>query len=134
MKYLFIAALVLSTLSFRCNKDDDDTMTCPDVNLTIVAAQTPSQVAAGSAITVVVRCSGSDLCYNYTHADIKKLLPRIFEIRTMGTYPCKPVACAQAIYYAEPSISIPASGGSGQYIIRYYNGNTLFRADTVTVN
>ncbi|MBL7741060.1 MAG: hypothetical protein JNK14_17695 [Chitinophagaceae bacterium] len=132
MKYIVIAAIILVMPSFLCNKEKDNDGLCA-VNLLIVSAQTPATVPAGSDITALVKCSGSDLCYSYTHTDIKNVSPRIYEIRTMGTYPCKPAICAQAIYYAEPSVRINTTQ-TGQYILRYYNGNTLFRADTVTVN
>lgn len=132
MRYIVIAAIILVMPSFLCSKEKDDNGLCA-VNLSIVAAQIPATVSVGSDITAVVRCSGSDLCYSYTHTDVKNIAPRIYEIRTMGTYPCKPAICAQAIYYAEPSVRINTTQ-IGQYILRYYNGNTLFRADTVIVN
>jgi hypothetical protein len=131
MKYLTIAAIILITSSFFCTKEKDDGL-C-QVNLTIISTQTPASVSAGSDISSLVKCSGSDLCYRFTHAAVKNVAPRVYEIRTLGTYPCKPAICALAIYYNESPVSIPTTV-SGQYILRFFNGNTLFSTDTVAVN
>jgi hypothetical protein len=132
MKYIFLVTVVLVSAAFRCNKNGDNNDLCP-VNLTIISAQTPANVARGTDIAVTLRCSGSDLCYSFSRLEIKKIDDRTYEIRAKGNYPCGPAICAQAIYYADASVNI-ATTVSGQYVVKYYNDDVLFRADTVTVN
>jgi hypothetical protein len=132
MKYIAITAIIMITSGFLCSKKDENGNLCK-VDLTIISAQAPASVTRGSNIIALVKCFGADLCYSFSHSEVKKTDERIYEIRTKGNYPCSPAICALAIYYAEPTVSIAATL-SGQYILRYYNGNTLFKADTVTVN
>ena len=132
MKYLVIMAIVLVTPGFLCSKKGEDNTSCP-TELTITSTQPPATVAVGSDIVAKAKCYGPDLCYSFSHVEIKTASDRVYEIRTKGTIPCKAAICAQALYQAEPSFTIKTTL-TGQYILRYYNNNTLFKADTVTVN
>jgi hypothetical protein len=58
------------------------------------------------------------------------------EIKAKGTYPNSnkaDIVCLQAIYYADTSLKINATT-KGQYVLKFYNNNLLFKADTVQVN
>ena len=130
MRYLLLALVVAVLPGFQCNKDDEGLCM---TNLSIIETQAPATGIVGSNLRIPLRCSGSDLCYSFSHLDLQAIAPRIYEIRTKGWYPCQPAICAQAIYYADTAVNIipPAAG---QYIFRFYNDQLLFKADTVIVN
>jgi hypothetical protein len=102
-------------------------------DLTISSVNTPSSGTVSSGITSAIQCHGSNLCYSFSHVEIKEKTGRIFEIRVKANVPCKPSYCLQAIYNANPSIKINTST-VGTYILNFYNGNALFKSDTVIIN
>jgi hypothetical protein len=132
MNHRIIIAIVFVIIGFSCSKKSEKDALC-FTELTIVSTQTPTTVTLGNDIVAKATCTGPNLCYSFSYVDIKAIAERIYEIRTKGKVPCKASICLDAIYQAQPSFNIKATL-SGQYILRYYNSNTLFKADTVTAN
>lgn len=130
MRYLLFALIVAVLPGFQCDKGNEGLCM---TNLSIIETQAPATGTTGTNLRIPLRCSGSDLCYSFSHLDVQAVATRIYEIRTKGLYPCGPAICAQAIYYADTAVNIiPAA--AGQYIFRFYNDQMLFKADTVIVN
>jgi hypothetical protein len=133
MRYLFFLMLLVTVVS-GCKKNTGlDTVV---VDLTIISTNTPPAATQGHNILSNIKCSGTDLCYKFLRFDIKETGTRQFEIKVKATYPNSKkgdIVCAQAIYYVDTSITINAAT-KGQYILNFYNNNTLFKADTIQVN
>ncbi len=132
MKYIIVAVTILIITGFSCTKKSAEDKSCA-VDLIIISTQAPVNVTAGNDIIARVTCAGPNLCYYFSHVEIKVISERLYEIRTIGRMPCKATICLDAIYYAESTISIKTIV-SGQYILRYYHHDALLKADTVTVN
>jgi GH25 family lysozyme M1 (1,4-beta-N-acetylmuramidase) len=75
---------------------------------------------------------GPDLCYHFAYFTLNRQ-QFLVDIHAIGTYPTKPTACPLAIYYKDTTLSIQANA-VGKYVLRFYNGTQLFKADTVQVN
>jgi hypothetical protein len=73
-----------------------------------------------------------DLCYHFAYFTVNKQ-QFLVDIHAIGTYPTKPTVCLQAFYYKDTTISIPTNV-AGNYVLRFYNGDVLFKSDTVQVN
>jgi hypothetical protein len=129
MKTVYL--LLLTTLFIiACDKPiESDTQF---TELSFVQTNTPPNVALNQNIVTSVKVMGPDLCYRFAYFTVN---PQQFlvDIHAIGTYPTKPTACATAIYYKDTTLSIQANA-TGKYVIRFYNGNQLFKADTVQVN
>jgi hypothetical protein len=134
MRQLFLSLVILTILG-GCKKNDDEPATVL-VDLGIIAATTPTTTTQGQDIVSAVRCSAPDLCYKFAKFEINETANRQFEIKAKATYPNSKkgdIVCAQAIYYADTSLKINAAA-KGQYVLKFYNNNVLFKADTVKVN
>ena len=126
----------LMTLSFifillGCNKEEDN-RDLNEVSLTFTRIQTPGAVSFPQNIVSTVRVSGSDLCYRFTHFNIKHPKANVYEVYAKGAYPAKPTMCPQAIYNKDTTVQIQPAA-PGQYILRFYNQG-LYKTDTVQVN
>jgi hypothetical protein len=100
--------------------------------LAIAQTTTSKTTTLAQGITSSIKVSGPDLCYRFAYFTVNQ--QQLFvDVHAFGTYPVKPTACAQAIYYKDTTLSIPTNT-AGQYILRFYNNNQLFKADTVQVN
>jgi hypothetical protein len=134
MRQIFLSFIIL-TIFAGCKKNDNE----PDtvlVDLGIISTNTPMAVTQGQDIVSKVKCSGSDLCYRFAKFEINEIVNKQFEIKAKATYPNSKkgdIVCLQAIYYADTSLKINAAT-KGQYILKFYNNNLLFKADTVQVN
>jgi hypothetical protein len=130
-----IFLFIILTLLGACKKRDiqPDTIS---VDLTIIKTNTPTTQVQGQEIISNVKCSGSDLCFKFSKFDIRETKPREFAIKAKSTYPNCSIGdcvCLQAIYYIDTTVNIKTTT-SGQYILRFYNSNFLFKSDTVQVN
>lgn len=125
MRHLFFLLLIF-TVAAGCKKNSNEPDTVV-VDLTIISTTTPTTATQGQNIISNVRCSGPDLCYKFLRMDVKESGTRQFEIKAKATYPNSKkgdIVCAQAIYYVDSSITINATT-KGQYILKFYNSNTL---------
>ena len=127
-----IFLFLVGAIWVACDKEkqDNDSRLIP---LTITATDSPESISKGETIVSNIRCSGTDLCYKFEKFEITGKASRVFEVRAKATYPQQPVACPQAIYNIDTTLAIPTTS-SGQYVIRFYNENDLFKTDTVIVN
>ncbi len=106
------------------------------VDLWFVSVNTSKNVSAGQDIISQVTCSGSDLCYRFSHFEIKEPYPREFYITAKATYPNPKkgdIVCLQTIYNKDTSVSIPASA-AGKYVLHFLNDDEVIKTDTVQVN
>jgi hypothetical protein len=129
MKTLYFLLVILFFIN-ACDKpvEPDSQFT----ELTITQTTTPKTSTQGHGITSAIKVSGPDLCYRFAYFTVNQQQLYV-DVHAFGTYPIKAAACAQAIYYKDTTLSIPTNT-SGQYILRFYNNNQLFKADTVQVN
>jgi hypothetical protein len=129
MKHILFTLLVV--IVFGCNKNHDDSE-LREVSLAFTRIQTPAVVAFPQKIISAVKVSGHDLCYRFTHFEIKHPMANVYEIYAKGTYPARPTVCLQAIYTKDTTVQIQPTA-PGQYILRFYN-QELYKTDTVQVN
>jgi hypothetical protein len=126
--------LIIAVLSFAgCKKSTEADDARVSVNLQITSTQTPSTGSQGETIISRVKSYGPNLCYQFDRMDVQTTAPREYAIRSLGTVPKGDPVCAQALMQVDTTISIPIAT-SGTYILRFYNGSQLFKADTVQVN
>jgi hypothetical protein len=106
------------------------------VDLTIIKTNTPITQTQGQDIISNIKCTGSDLCFHFSNFEINETKPREFSIKAKATYPNCSIGdcvCLQAIYNVDTTVNIKTIT-NGQYILRFYNNNLLFKTDTVQVN
>jgi len=122
--------LLALVLLIACDKPIESDIQFTD--LSFVQTATPANVALNQNIVTSVKVMGPDLCYGFGYFTVNKQ-QFLVDIHAIGTYPTKPGACPQAIYYKDTTLSIPADA-AGKYVLRFYNGTQLFKSDTVQVN
>ncbi len=115
-----------------CRKNKNDGSLC-EVQLSVQYTVVPGVAVPNSSFSVRYGCTGSDLCYKFLRSEVKTQPGNIFEIRPIGTYPCKPKICATAIYEAADTIILPTTI-PGTYKVNFYSGNTLISSNSVAVN
>jgi hypothetical protein len=127
-----LIAFVIPLLLLSCTKEaEEGNHELRDLIITETST-TPTASLEGSIVSRM-KCYGPDLCYRFRQFEIKETSPRQYDIRAKATYPKGNVFCPQALYEVDTTINInPAT--TGQYVLRFYNNNTLFKADTVQVN
>jgi hypothetical protein len=129
--------LLFAVLAFAsCRKSADattDNAARVSTNLQITSTQTPATASQGETIISRVKSYGPNLCYKFDRMDVQTTATREYAIRSLGTVPSGDPVCAQALMQVDTTISIPTAT-SGTYILRFYNGTQLFKADTVQVN
>lgn len=121
---------IFCTLFFACSKTDDPN-NVQVVDLPMVAINTPASITKGQEIISKVKCEAPDLCYSFYRFDIVQVSERQFDIRAKALH--QGSVCAQALYWVDTIAKIPATA-TGQYLLRFYNANQLFKTDTVQVN
>ena len=125
--FLLLAALVFA----GCDTPVGDTLRI--VDLTITKTTTPKISNVENGITSQVTCSGNNLCYNFLHFTVSKQTANVFDIRAKGTYPDGDPICAMAIYSKDTTLKL-STPTAGEYVVRFYNGDNLFKSDTMQVN
>ncbi|RYZ23751.1 MAG: hypothetical protein EOO16_03610 [Chitinophagaceae bacterium] len=120
-------------LLFASCKKSEETNTREATHFTITDTQTPATRTQGQPIVSRVLSTGANSCYQFEKMDVQSTATREYAIRSLGTVLRGNVACAQALVQIDTTVSIPTTT-AGQYILRFYNGTTQFKADTVQVN
>lgn len=103
------------------------------VDLIINRTNTPKTTSLSQGITSEIRVNGADLCYQFEYFEVKNTSNLIFEINAKGSYPEGNPVCLQAIYTKDTTVRIQPPA-TGTYILKFYNGNSLLKSDTVIVN
>ena len=106
------------------------------VDLQIVNTRTPSSVVKGNDITSIVTCEAPDLCYVFSRFDVTGVGNKQYNIHAKANYPnplSGGIVCAQAIYRIDTTLRIPTAE-PGTYVLRFYNGHSLYKRDTVVVS
>lgn len=122
--------LFLTILGTACDKPIESEHQIVDLN--IVQTTTPKTATQNGGIVSNIKVMGTDLCYNFAYFTVDKQ-QFIANIHAIGTYPNRPTACPQALYYKDTTLTLPTTT-SGQYVLRFYNASQLFKSDTVQVN
>lgn len=123
-------SLLVSFIITSCDKPIESDVQFTD--LSIVQTTTPKTGMVHQNIVSTIKVSGPDLCYHLAYFTVNQQ-QFLVDIHAIGTYPTKPGACAQAIYYRDTTLAIPVNT-AGNYLIRFYNGTQMFKSDTVQVN
>lgn len=122
--------LLTSFFIIACDKPiESDTQF---TELSFTQTNTPVAATLGQNILSSVRVSGSDLCYRFAYFTVNQQ-QFLVDIHAIGTYPAKPTYCPQALYHKDTTLSIQTNA-VGKYVLRFYNGDQLFKSDTVQVN
>jgi hypothetical protein len=105
------------------------------VDMTIEATETPRGPVTGAFIFSKVTVSGPDDCTTFSRFDVYKRNPLLFEVRAKAVYPAPNlnVNCAPGYFKFDTTLRITTET-PGQHILEFYNGNVLFKRDTVLVN
>jgi hypothetical protein len=136
MRQLFFSFLVLAIFD-SCVKNSSEPV--PDtilIDMPIISTNTPATQIQGQDIVSNVRIAATNGCVLFSRIDIKEIAIRQFDIRAKATFPYRKdgeIACT-AIYYTVDTTARINTISKGQYILRFYNKNLLFKSDTVQVN
>jgi len=122
--------VLLTALLFACDKPVESDIQFTE--LSFAQTNTPANVTVNQNIVSSVKVTGPDLCYRFAYFTVN---PQQFaiDIHAIGSYPTKPLGCAQALYYKDTTLSVKVNT-TGKYVLRFYNGSQLFKSDTVNVN
>lgn len=131
MNSLLVTIMLPAFLFLSCTPEQENNSCQSDLYITETTTAYSGTRAAG--INSTIHCYGPNLCYSFSHVEIKEKQNKEFDIRVKANVPCKPAICAQAIYQASPSINIKTPE-AGIYILHFYNRDLLFKSDTVIVN
>jgi hypothetical protein len=132
MRAIFFS-LLLSSLFLSCHKNKDGTTGQCDTYLIIGSTNTPRTSTISAGITTIINGYGPDLCYSFSGTQLTQKEGKIIEIKLKGKRPCGPAICADAIYNVKDTVTINTPQ-TGQYYLQFFNGTSLFKTDTVTVN
>ena len=113
-----------------CKKHNDNVC---EAALSITYTIAPAGANINSDFTVIYGCAGPDQCSKFLRTNIDVYPNNVYEIRAVGTYPCEPANCAQAIYQAADTLIFPTPV-AGNYVLNFFNNNTLVATNTVVVN
>lgn len=128
-----IRSVLLAVLFCSCSRDTPDLPDTVLVDLTITQTNTPATGTRNQPIISSVKMTAPDLCYRFSLFQVVQENPLVYTINAKGTYPRQPTGCPAAVYNKDTLLSIPTSL-AGKYVLRFYNGTSLFKSDTVTVN
>jgi len=129
MKTVCFSLLILFIFT-SCDKPIESDVQFTD--LSIVQTTTPKTGTVHQNIVSAIKVSGPDLCYHFAYFTMTTQ-QFLVDVHAIGTYPTKPGACAQAIYYKDTTLAITVNI-AGNYVVRFYNSSQMFKADTVQVN
>ena len=136
MKKIVFAGLALVGLA-ACLKTND----LPQSNrilvpLTITATNLPDTVNSGDTIIASVRVTAPNLCYRFEGFESFNSGDKQYDIEAIGSKPNPQVtdtaACAQGVYVKDTTFSFKLTV-TGKHVLRFYNGQQLFSADTIVI-
>jgi hypothetical protein len=123
-----IICLVLLTVFAGCEKPEDIIID----DLDITATNTPKTLTQWQEIVSKITCWLPNGCYDFKKFEIIETGNKQFQIKAIASY-INTVACIQALIKIDTSLVINTPT-KGQYLLHFYNDNTLFNTDTVNVN
>lgn len=105
------------------------------VDMNFTNTVTPRGPIPAPNVTSKVSLSGPDQCYKYSRLDIYYKETNRIEIRAKAEYPAPNlnVACEAIPVNLDTTIRINTKT-KGEVYLEFYNQNTLFKRDTVTLN
>ena len=129
---MILAAIVFLTLSCHKTEETIKTFTGP---LPIVATNSPTTVFAGQNIIAIVRCQLSSLSgsVSFQGFNIRQTSANEFAIAANALYKDWNTQIAMPVMWTLDTIASIRPVFPGQYILRFYNSNQLFKSDTVRV-
>ncbi len=134
MRYKLFSFFFL-LICFSCKKINNVPDRFP-VDLSIINTSTIKTGTQGNEIISQVQCIEPNTCYEFSNLEIKEINSRQFEIRAKGTIPNdnKGVLLCLEIIKVKDTIAVINPAVTGKYLLHFYNGNNLFKTDTVVVN
>lgn len=96
----------------------------------------PDTALVTDTISFQVRVGGTKSCYRLEGYEGVSSGDRQYDIRAVGSFPNPALGdtlnCNNGLYIKDTTVKFTPRG-SGKQVFRFYNGTTLFRADTVVV-
>ena len=132
MRRIILSLFLLTLFAFRCDKDVDNQY----VDLIFTEAETTPTATLADGITINVEFYSPNLCYTFSHFDVKETSPMRYDIYAKATYPRGNPPCAQVVSKTDTTFTIRPTV-KGQYVLHFYNlpeRSTPFIRDTVQVN
>lgn len=134
MKYVLTAALALVTL-FGCIKEGANYQTFIS-DLPIVSTNTPTTSNIGDSVVSHVRCelpsrTGSVV---FKGLQVAKQGDTLYNIRAIAEFTQKSDDVTVPGVWAVDTILTVKTPVAGNYVLRFFNGNTVFKSDTVVVD
>jgi hypothetical protein len=126
-------SLILLILVFSASCKKTNNAGRIDVDLDITETQTPATANHGTPLVSRVKSYAPNACYRFERMDVQVTASNEYAIHSVGSVERGATVCADVLIQADTTISIPTVA-AGQYILRFYNGTRLFKADTVQVN
>lgn len=129
--------LIVSVFFTACLKDT----TTPQAErlydyLTFTFVNGPDTASVTDTISFNIRVGGNKSCYRLEGYEGVSSGDRQYDIRAVGSYP-NPVLGdtlnCNGVYIKDTTVKFMPRN-AGKQVFRFYNGTTLFRADTVVVN
>jgi hypothetical protein len=133
MKSMTLAGMLIALLFAGCNKNTDADKGICNAFFDFTKTVTASPVSVSDGINSIVTSYAPNSCYTFSHTEIKQITGNIFEISSLGKVTCGATICADVLIGAQDTAHV-ATSMPGTYILRFFNGNLLFKSDTVQVN
>jgi hypothetical protein len=125
--------LVIITGLFSCNKDKQKNQGQCIGYMEITAATTPKVTTVNTGITMLIQGYGYNSCFKFTETEVMLKGANSFEIKLKSEVPCGPSSCADVLVGVRDTLTINTPK-AGTYYLKYINGPSLFKTDTVVVN
>ena len=128
MKKILLSLLVLT--AFSCTKQNGDF----ESDLMFHSVTLITEGSDNNEIKAAATIIGPNLCYQFTHLQVRNTRSNHFDIYAKGTGPERNWICAQALYQKDTTILI-SKPGEGTYTINFWNpNNQLFKSESIIIN
>lgn len=105
------------------------------VPLTITATNLPDTANSGDTISANIRVTGPNQCYRFEGFESFNAGDKQYDVQAIGSKPNPQVSdttCPGAAYIKDTTFKFRLTV-TGKYVLRFYNGQQLFSADTVVI-
>jgi hypothetical protein len=136
MKYLGFL-LIVATVFTACLKTNEKST--PDRVITTLSfsyVHSPDTAKLGDTVITQIKVNGPNLCYKFEGFSGANSGPNQYDINAVGSYPNpekSDTICPTFPYTKDTSLTI-IPNVKGKMILRFFNSQTLFQADTIVIN
>lgn len=105
------------------------------VPITISATNLPDTANVGDTIVAAVRVTAPNLCYRFEGFDSFNSGEKQYDIQAVGSKPnpeLPSTGCEQTVYVKDTTFKFKLPF-TGKYVLRFYNGQQIFSADTLII-